>query len=45
MDETKEKKGLMIEKLTDLKTNYGINEKVIECLKEKHKIQESGKNF
>lgn len=45
MDETKEKKGLMIEKLTDLKTNYGINEKVIECLKEKHKIQGVGEEF
>lgn len=29
----------MIKKITDLKTSFDINEKVIECLKEKHRMQ------
>ena len=45
MGEAKEKNGLTIKKLSDLKTNYGINEKVIECLKEKHRIQGAGAEF
>lgn len=35
----------MIEKISDLKTNYGINEKVIECLREKHRLQGAEAEF
>lgn len=45
MNEAKGKNGSMIEKISDLKTNYGINEKVIKCLKEKHKEQGVGEEF
>lgn len=41
----KEKNGLTIEKLSDLKKSYGINEKVIECLKEKHRMQGAEEEF
>ena len=45
MGEAKGKNSLMIEKISDLKTNYGINEKVIKCLKEKHRMQGAGEEF
>lgn len=45
MEKAKEKSYPMIEKMSDLKEQYGINDAVIECLKEKHRKQGADGEF